>query len=206
MPEQELEMQVSLEDLYHGKTVKVEVQRPDASRGAVRMEVVPLDIKIRAGMADGSQFRIRGSPQKGGVTLTLRQKPHARFQRSADHLVVKHELSLYEALAGFRRSIRHLNGQQLWFSSESEVTRPGQLKRLRGFGMPRLRAAGKGDLLVHFSVRFPEGPLSADAARLLRQALPAAAAVGAPQSGERVHRLEVVEDEDAGGTDTDWGA
>ena len=38
MPEQQLEMAVSLEDLYHGKTVKVEVQRPDASHGAVRME------------------------------------------------------------------------------------------------------------------------------------------------------------------------
>ena len=93
-------------------------------------------------MEDGSQFRVRGTAQKGGVVITLRQRPHPRFKRAGDHLVMQTELTLQEALLGFQRSIRHLEGSQIWVSAEGQLTKPGQLRRLRGYGMPRLRAGG----------------------------------------------------------------
>ena len=50
------------------------------------------------------------SPRKGCpglMIVTLKMKPHPRFVRQGDHLVCAHEVSLYEALTGARRSDAH---------------------------------------------------------------------------------------------------
>jgi DnaJ-class molecular chaperone len=134
------------------------------------------------------------------MEVTLRQKPHPRFTRRGADLVCAHELSLLEALAGFRTTLRHLDGNPLCLSCEGEVTRPGQLRRVRGWGMPRPRSGGKGDLYLRFSVRFPKEPLSDEACSLLRKLLPAVATAGGATARPegRTYRLEAV-----GGRETD---
>ena len=121
-------------------------------------------------------------------------------------LATELEISLHEALTGFRRPLTHLDGRRVWLE-DSEVSRPGQRKRLRGFGMPRFRGRGKGDLLVQLSVAFPTAPLTGESARLLRQLLPRNVAAGSPRQGEHLHRLQALtaeeeeeaEEEAAGG-------
>ena len=82
------------------------------------------------------------------------------------------QVSLLEALAGFRQTFRHLSGDTLNLACEGMVTRPGELKRVRGCGMPRLRGVGKGDLYLRMAVRFPRAPLGTEATKTLRQLLP----------------------------------
>ena len=115
-------------------------------------------------------------------------------------------MTLAEALTGFRAAVRHLDGKNVHMSCERQVTRPGQLRRIRGLGMPSRAGGSKGDMFVRFSVRFPTQPLAAENAKLLKQLLPRSAVGGAgpikPEPGERVHRPEDVrqeEDEDSSG-------
>ena len=68
--------------------------------------------------------------------------------------------------------------------------------------MPRRGVGGKGDLFLRFSVRFPTHPLSAEAAKMLKQLLPRSVGTGgaAPREGERVYKLETVS-QGSGGED-----
>ena len=193
-----LQMTVTLEDLYTGVTKRVELP----SRGNARGPQV--DVPIAAGMSDGQALQLR--TEAGVVRLVLRQQRHRRFVRQEDNLATELEISLHEALTGFRRPLTHLDGKRVWLQ-DSEVSRPGQRKRLRGLGMPRFRGRGKGDLLVQLSVSFPTAPLTGESARLLRQLLPRNVAAGSPKQGELVHRLQALtaeeeeeaEEEAAGG-------
>ena len=178
-----LQMTVTLEDLYTGVTKRVELP----SRGNARGPQV--DVPIAAGMSDGQALQLR--TEAGVVRLVLRQQRHRRFVRQEDNLATDLEISLHEALTGFRRPLTHLDGRRVWLE-DSEVSRPGQRKRLRGFGMPRFRGRGKGDLLVQLSVAFPTTPLTGESARLLRQLLPRNVASGSPRQGEHVHRLQAL--------------
>ena len=122
-------------------------------------------------------------------------------------------LSLSLSLStGFRGTLRHLNGQDLHVSCGNEITRPGMLRRLRGWGMP-IRGGrgggGKGDLYLKFNVRFPTSPVAAEQAKMLEKLLPKAAsaahAIAQPPAGERVHRLETVRDDGEQDGDDDFG-
>jgi DnaJ-class molecular chaperone len=169
MRDVQMTMPVALEELYVGATKKIAVRRPYiTSGGAVREERVEVDIPLRPGARDGERFRIPGgSPSHANVIVVLKTKPHARFVREGDDLLCGFEVTLLEALTGFRSSVRHLDGKTLNVACDDTVTRPGQLRRLRGWGMPRRKAAGKGDLLLRFAVRFPRDPLAGEASRYL---------------------------------------
>ena len=202
MPDQQMTMPVSLEEIHSGITKRVGIRRPVVGGdGLVRQERVDVDIKLEAGTPDGQRFRIpAGSPHRANVYVQLRQKPHPRFARHGADLVASCEISLLEALTGFKTSFRHLDGRMLTLSCDGEVTRPGQLKRLRGYGMPRHRAGGKGDLFLRMAVMFPREPLTADASRSLQHVLPRRAGTTPPlEPGAKVLRLERVEEEEAAG-------
>ena len=238
MPDQEMTMPVSLEELYTGGKKRVAIRRPylDDARGVIREERVEVEIPLNPGTRDGARFNIAGgSPNRANVAVIVRTRPHPRFKRAGDDLVCGLELSLHEALtgqslptcasvrsvhlilvattldikfphlplpaAGFRTSLRQLDGKALNLACENQVTRPGQFRRIRGCGMPRRRAGGKGDLLLRFAVRMPTNPISGEASRILKQLLPPDTASSSPvQPGARVYHpedVEVQQDEDA---------
>ena len=208
MRDQQMTMLVSLEELYNGASKRIAVRVPvlDRRTGSVSQERVEVDVNLEAGSADGQRFRIPGgSRERANVIVTLKTKPHPRFVRQGDHLVCEHDISLYEALTGFKGAVRHLNGKMLHMSAEREVTKHGALRRLRGWGMPRRGSGSKGDLYLRFNVRFPTSPLAAEQAKLLKQLLPRRAdgPPTAPLDGERVYKLETVEEEDTGGGEFD---
>ena len=102
--------------------------------------------------------------------------------------------------------MRHLDGRMLHLNCESDLTAPGQVRRLRGWGMPRRGSARKGDLYLRFNVRFPTSPVAGEQAKLLQQLLPKAARPSAkPAPGERVYRLEDVETGESDDGDGEWG-
>ena len=200
------------EELYSGVTRRIAVPVPvlDERTGRVSEERVEADVRLAPGSMDGQRFRIDGGARnRANVIVTLKTQPHATFVRQGDHLYCAHELTLFEALTGFRGSLRHLDGRVLQMACDKQVTRPGQLRRLRGWGMPRRGAGSKGDLFLRFSVRFPSQPLiGAEQTKLLQQLLPkttsGAAATPKSSAGARVYRLEDVEAADGGQADGEW--
>ena len=209
--DQQMTMMVSLEELYSGATKRIAVRVPvlDERQGAIRQERVEVDVNLEAGSQDGQRFRIPGGRRtRANVIVTLKMRPHPRFARRGDHLICDQDVSLYEALTGYRGAVRHLDGQTVHVSCEREVTRPGQVRRLRGWGMPRRGSGSKGDLYLRFNVRWPTSPVAAEQAKLLQQLLPRSAAAGkggGPPAGARVYRLENVEGDDGDADDGEFG-
>lgn len=53
----------------------------------------------------------------GDVILTFVMKPHAKFRREHHHLYTNLTISLEEALLGFDKPIKHLDGTNVMVSS-----------------------------------------------------------------------------------------
>jgi DnaJ-class molecular chaperone len=101
------------------------------------------------------------------VVVILDEHPHPLFSRSGDDLIFKTAIPLRDALVGFSREIRTLDGRPLRFQIDDIVT-PGSQKVVVGEGMPvpkseeyrrrneLFRSGGTfGNMIVVFDVVFP---------------------------------------------------
>lgn len=68
--------------------------------------------------------------QTGDIVFVLQLKEHPMFKRKGDDLIVEHNLSLTEALCGFKFILTHLDGRQLLIKSNpGEIVKPGTAHR-----------------------------------------------------------------------------
>lgn len=127
-------------------------------RVRVRRQVT---VKIPPGVEDGTRLRLigqgeagaRGGPP-GDLYVVVQVPPHPRFARDGADLHVEEEVSAFHAALGTTLTVATLEGSE-------EVTvpagsQPGDTVVLRGKGLPRLRHAGTGDLVVHLKVTVPK--------------------------------------------------
>ncbi|KAL9940377.1 hypothetical protein V8E36_001082 [Tilletia maclaganii] len=132
-----------------------------------------LELKIKPGMVDGERIIFTGEgdeepgvSEPGDIIFVLKLKPHPTFtfrpdedgQTSTDLQATAH-LTLSESLLGFDRTIlTHLDGRNIRVSqAPGKVTRPGDVRRIRGEGMPSGGfLKGKGDLYINWVIDFPD--------------------------------------------------
>lgn len=76
-------------------------------------------------------------------------------------LVCRLQISLKEALCGFSREIKHLNGKMLRINNQGQVVngerlvvQPGSIREFQNYGLSKGNQIGK--LFVQFDVIFPE--------------------------------------------------
>merc|ERR1712072_531855 len=67
----------------------------------------------------------------GDIVVTLKQKPHDRFERTGDDLRTSLTITLKEALLGFKRTIAHLDDHTVVLS-RSEPTMPSTVQQIVG--------------------------------------------------------------------------
>jgi molecular chaperone DnaJ len=121
-----------------------------------------LSVNVPAGVEDGTRIRLtsegeagmRGGPP-GDLYIFLTVKPHAFFQRDGADLYCRVPISMVQASLGGEFNVRTLD------ATESKVSVPegaqsGRQLRLRGKGMPVLRARDSGDLFVQLVVETPQ--------------------------------------------------
>nr|CCC96151.1 hypothetical protein, unlikely [Trypanosoma congolense IL3000] len=93
----------------------------------------------------------------GDLLLSVRTKPHPTFSRRSNNvdLDMKLVVSLKEALLGFKRRVKHLDGTEFSVSATG-VTQYGTVIKVRGKGMPRYGAPMQhGDLYVEVLFDMP---------------------------------------------------
>ncbi|KAF9430421.1 hypothetical protein BGZ76_000844 [Entomortierella beljakovae] len=162
-PALERPLALSLEDLQQGVTKRLKVTRKvndDSGRSTTKI----LTIDVKPGWKAGTKIRFprEGDEYPNGaiqdIVFIVEEKPHPTFKREGDDLIAPLELTLLEALTGFSKTIKTLDGKTLPVStSGSRVIQPGQEERFPGEGMPISKKPGqKGDLIVQFNVKFPE--------------------------------------------------
>ena len=139
------------------------------------------EIHVDAGMKHGAKIRLSGEAdqapgcQTGDIIVTVVEREHPLFQRQDRDLHCKMEIDLITALTGGKVYLKHLDDRVLECTIEAgEVVRPGDVKVIRGAGMPTHRQPhNRGDLYLHFNVAFPTKlSLSAEQAGLLESLLP----------------------------------
>ena len=63
-------------------------------------------------------------------------------------------ISLKQALLGFKKSVRQMDGRTIYLDS-SEVVSPDQILVLKGEGMPKQIPSERGDLRVTMKITMP---------------------------------------------------
>ncbi len=120
-----------------------------------------LEVKIPAGVETGSRVRVAGEGQpgigggpRGDLYLVVTVKPDPSFERSGDDLTVDVPIPLTTAVLGGEAPVPTPDGKRLLLTIPPE-TQNGQIFRLNGKGMPRMRGDGAGNLLARVQVVLP---------------------------------------------------
>jgi len=132
-----------------------------------------LEVDVPQGIHDGQQIRVRGeghagfrSSERGNAFVVVRVRPDERFVRDGDDLHTAVRLTMTEAALGTTATVTSLSGEV-----PLEVpagTQPGEVRVLRGEGMPALRGSGRGSLYVRLDVAVPTA-LDAEQRALVEQ-------------------------------------
>jgi molecular chaperone DnaJ len=119
-----------------------------------------LEVDIPAGIHDGQRIRVRGSGhaalrggERGDAYVAVRVRPHPRLLRDGDDLHASVRLPMTAAALGSTVRVPSLAGDL-----DLEIpagTQPGQVRVLRGEGMPSLHGSRRGDLYVRLDVAVP---------------------------------------------------
>ncbi len=143
-------IEVSLEEAYHGtpKTLELDGRR--------------LEVKIPPGVETGSRVRVAGvgpsstaGGEAGDLYLAVTVRPHPMFERKGDDLDVELPVTVAEAALGAEVEVPTLKGKVTLKIPPG--TSSGRAFRLRGYGMPRLKGGGTGNLYVRIKVVVPSG-------------------------------------------------
>jgi molecular chaperone DnaJ len=121
-----------------------------------------LSVNIPAGVEDGTRIRLanegeagqRGGPP-GDLYIFLSIQPHAFFQRDGADLHCRVPISMVTAALGGEVTVPAIDGSQVKVPVP-EGTQSGKEFRLKGRGMPILRARDVGDMYVQVVVETPK--------------------------------------------------
>jgi curved DNA-binding protein len=149
--DQETEIEVSVEEAYHGTRRNLTVSGPEGTR--------TVDVNIPAGVTDGQRIRLAGQGGRGtdggapgDLYLIVRIKPDPRYRVEGRDIYTHLPLAPWEAALGTKVPVDTPGG-------EAKVKVPpgsscGRRLRLRGRGLPNPR--GKpGDLFAEVQILVP---------------------------------------------------
>jgi DnaJ-class molecular chaperone len=128
-----------------------------------------VDVRIPAGVGEGSRVRVAGEGEHGtgGATsgdlyLRVHLTPDSRFERKGQDLYVKVRVPVTTAVLGGEAEVPNLGGKPLRLKIPPG-TQSGQVFRLKGHGMPLVGKPGQfGDLYATVEVELPREISSAE--------------------------------------------
>ena len=143
-----------------------------ACDGAGRLaERRTIDVKVPAGIHDGQRIRVSGEGhagelggRAGDVYVQVHVLPDSRFVREGNDIFSQVDLTIVQAALGVEIQVETLDGN-VDLTLEPGV-QPGDVRVLRGRGMPVLQGFGRGDHRVLVNVAVPRR-LSEEQRRLL---------------------------------------
>jgi DnaJ-class molecular chaperone len=169
---------VTLEEAYKGSerafTLQSQQECPTChGTGTVKDAICPtchgsgtiaktkrLDVKVPAGVKEGSRIRItgEGNPgsaggKNGDLFLVVHMVPDPRFRREGDDLYTDVEVPVTRLVLGGEVEVPTLNGRVTM--KVPSASQNGRTLRLQGQGMPRLRGGEKGNLYVKLNAVLP---------------------------------------------------
>ena len=155
-----------------GEGRQIEKPCPVCAGEGVEAGEVALEVQVPAGVSTGDYITLRGKGSQGArggtrgdVYVVLEVEEDARFVRDGADVIYELPITFTQAALGARLEVPTVLGR-----AEIEVergTQSGTIVRLRGEGLPRLHAVGRGDQLVRLVVWVPT-ELTAEQEKQLR--------------------------------------
>jgi DnaJ-class molecular chaperone len=150
----EQEIELGLEDAYHGTTRRLSIRHDGHAR--------TVDVRIPAGVGDGSRVRVAGEgehgtggAQSGDLYLRIRPAAHPTFDRKGKDLYTRVAIPLTTAVLGGEADVPTLGGKSLRLKIPP-TTQNAQVFRLKGHGMPTVGKSDQtGDLYATIDVQLP---------------------------------------------------
>jgi DnaJ-class molecular chaperone len=150
-----LETVISLEEAFAGKEII-------ASYRLGNYQERTFEVKIPAGINDGVVLRIAGAGDNsfvgappGDAMLSVRIRPHSRFQRNGNDLIEQINITAWDAMLGKDLEVSTIGGDKLTVQIK-EGTQPDSFLRIQGYGMPVMNNPGiKGNHMILIKVSVP---------------------------------------------------
>lgn len=166
-------MSISLNESFTGVSVPITITRKVNGRP----EEAKLYVDVPAGTDNGEIIILEG---KGNIDADLRMRSHVRvrvaversdlFRRDGLNIVCSLEITLKEALCGFKKEITHLDGRTYLVASEKGKVIGQAGRRViprKGFQ----RGQSVGNLVIVFHIAMPK-TLTGNQIEVLEKALP----------------------------------
>lgn len=150
----EYNLSISLEESVLGAEKKISLQ--------IENRIEDITVKIPAGISSGKKLRLPGkglSGYDGGPTgdlyLNINVLPHPIFARDGNDLYIEKTIKFTQAVLGTAIDVPTLDG-----STKRLKIAPGTQNntkiRMKGFGVPGLKGATKGDQYVKINIDVPK--------------------------------------------------
>jgi molecular chaperone DnaJ len=143
-----------------GSGRRLEQPCADCDGAGRRLEQRSVEVEIPAGIHDGQRIRLTGEGHVGAaggpagdLYVGVRLRSDERFVREGNDIFSQVDLTIVQAALGAKVTVETLEGsQELEFAAG---TQPGEVRVLRGKGMPVLQGFGRGDQRVLVNVSVP---------------------------------------------------
>lgn len=129
--------------------------------GKVVRREEPLHVRIEAGCPEGHVVKFKNgadeSPdvESGDLYVIIRTDTHPYLTRDKNNLYCELTVNMMDALLGFTRQIKHLDGHMVTVKRDNVVTQPNQVLTIPGEGMPEHGDTPAGNLYVTIRVLLP---------------------------------------------------
>ncbi len=151
----EQELELTLEDAFQGVTRRLAIKHDGHTR--------TVDVRIPAGVSDGSRVRVSGEGEQGGgggaagdLYLRIRLQPHPIFTRKGPDLHAKIRVPVTTAVLGGEATVPTITGKPLRLRVP-QTTQNGQVFRLKGHGMTLGgKTPERGDLFAAVDIELPK--------------------------------------------------
>lgn len=119
-----------------------------------------IKVPLKNGLNTGNkiQFENKGHnfvDSKTNLIICIEIKEHSTFTRNGNNLMTTVNLELYQALFGFDKVIKHLDGTMLHISNSSKIE-DDDVKIIKGKGINDLQTKTPGNIIINFKVIYPD--------------------------------------------------
>ncbi len=144
-----------------GEGVVYEPCRTCGGRGVVsRREKIK--VRIPPGVDNGSRLVVEGKGHagryggsEGDLYIFVKVRDHRIFERKGEDLIIDVNVSYPEAVLGTEIEVPTISGESVKVEIPPGSSH-GDIVRVNGHGMPRLRGSGRGDLIVRVNIDVPK--------------------------------------------------
>lgn len=171
-----INMNVSLVDLYNGVKKKIAIRRKRLKN--IHGQVVQVEekkkfvVNVLPGMKDEQVIRFSKESDEqegyetGDIVITIHENANETFERDGDNLFVIKQIGLYEAYTTITKHtpivIKHIDGTYMeCLPTESLLHENNGMRKITGKGMPIYKNKGPkshikyGDLYIRFNLTLP---------------------------------------------------